>query len=513
MTKPRTIAALGDGFIQSGTGATARTAQAKLREQPIGYSDFSTLTAAITQASVASPDTRVIRLGPANYNLGTTAITISAQTPVLTGEGINTSVLYSQASGTALTHNAFRANAANFMLVSGSPGDSIATARTTARNGLLFNWSGGHGEVSNIEVHNFNGYGIKIINMWDSVVSNLITVACGSSTEYAIDVNYNSDTTNHTNFNRIQAEDSYVKAIRFNTNNINLVVDGIHCEGTVSDASSYAIILLGGNCSYRNLRASNDGNVAAGNGFFVRINLGGGKNSYSDFKCETGTITDYIWGAAGKENESVISNSLFDTFNVPASNVGSVVLRDCTVATLVITDQAKTVTLENCNVGAISLVGNTTDVTIRGGKVTGAWTQTGNPTARCKEVALTNCPPIRNTYLDDCDVASAYSTEFGQVIFAENTRFAGNLTLNNNGAQVSLTGASKITGDLGYTAGTAYGALGPGVTVTGSVNAAWYGTSGTWAKGTVRWRPDVAAASVPWTMYNGTGWVSGAVVA
>lgn len=463
-------------------------------------------------AGVAYPNARIAR---GQFLLPTGQVLNSRHANVI-GEGLNSTYLHATgaAGQVALTLKNFGGrteyigiDAGAIDPNAGSPA-SIATARSVERHGFLFAWdNGGQGAVHSIEARWFNGYGIRFQDAYDAVLSNLITRDCGQTgagadKHYAVEFVKVGDTCNHLTINRLQVEDSFSRAILFDTFCLNIVVDGIHCEGTVGEIGVWSAQLLGTGMSFRNARFANDG------GNFSAL-LGGAGNVYDRMTFEPGTDVTYSWGVAAESNRSVITNSIFDTVRIPATNTGRVTFRDCYIANLIIDDQFRTVDLQNCVVGAITLRGNASDLMIAGGQVTGAWSTAGNATVRCIGVRMTNCPTMYQTFLTDCTVTNSYSTLFFQQLRVLGGSFAGDLQLNNDNARVQLGGEAQIGGALTYGAGTAYGAIGDRVTVNGAIDLRWYGVDGVWPKGTSRHRPDAAAGQALFHRYNGTAFVAG----
>jgi hypothetical protein len=115
MTKPRTIAALGDGFLQSGTGAVARTAQAKMRDR-VSVEDFGaspTNTAAQNDAAFAAAIASLpatggrVNIGPGEFAINQILLPIDPKVIDLVGAGPRATILtMGTAAGPLIRRNA-----------------------------------------------------------------------------------------------------------------------------------------------------------------------------------------------------------------------------------------------------------------------------------------------------------------------------------------------------------------------------------------------------------------------
>lgn len=299
-----------------------------------------------------------VALGRGNIDMGGVPLFVPSRETNLVGQGPIASRIFSRCRGApALVSKNYAGSTRELGLSAGRSSDSVAEARSIKRNGLFFDWTGGHGEIRGVQVNNFNGFGIKLRNVWDALVSNLMVIDCGSDDEYALEVASSGDTSNHTLFSRIQVENAYGKAVLFGADNINLIVDGIHSEGARGNGSDYTHQFLGGFCSFRNARISNNGGK-------VRVRLGGGRNSYTDMWFQQGTIVDYHWGSHEPEFRSLIQNCVFDVLRITAANVGQVTIRDCFIRRLEVEEQTPgTIRLRDSDVSQIAIRGDPTALT------------------------------------------------------------------------------------------------------------------------------------------------------
>ncbi|WP_375396486.1 hypothetical protein [uncultured Sphingomonas sp.] len=446
-----------------------------------------------------------VTLPRGNWSLGPTQLSLRARRANLAGQGISVTYLHTEiaSGGTALTLRNYGGDTTAFALDSGAPAMSQEAARNSRRNGILFDWSGGHGSIRSIETRWFNGFGMRFVNIWDSIVENVITVGCGSDEHHAIEFVSAGDTTNHTNVNRLQAEDSVGRAILFDAGCLNMCVDNIHCEGTVGRRGQYSISLLGTAMSYRNARIANDG----GN---VDVLLGGAGNVYDRFSFEAGVIVDYATGEIGRSKRSFVTHCVFDRLRVLSRNRGMLVIADCTIEQLEIADQAASIRLVRCIIGNVSLSGNQTDVSFDDCDITGRWQGAGNVLVRARNCRMANGPMASVTHLYGCIIDKEYVSSFNQQIHAVDCTFEGNVVLDNNGARIWLLGSFIVAGALSYRAGSAFGACSSDGRVAGDIHPNWYGTGGTWPRGTLRARLDAGRGTPPYTRFDGRSWSAAA---
>lgn len=466
----------------------------------------ATVASALQAAFVASASAdgggaAITRLPPGHWAVGNTELVLDGRFASFLGQGISASYLHSSVDQgrTAMTLRNYGGTTSDFGLDSGSPGDAPTEARSVQRNGILFDWAGGHGAVRSIEARWFNGFGLRFDTVWDSVIENIITVECGGNGAHAIEFVSTGDTNNHTNINRIQAENSHGRAILFESTCMNMCIDNIHCEGTVGQKGVYSVVLLGTAMSFRNGRfANNRGNV--------EVLLGGAGSTYDRLSFETGVLVDYASNATGPSERSFISHSTFDRLRILDRNRGKLVVSDCTIDALEVADQLQSIVFVRCIIGSVSLNGNQSDVSFDDCDITGPWTSAGNPTARIRASRLMHGPIAARVRIDHCTVRMSYTSTFNQQIEARNCHFAGDIILANDGARIMLSGRCRVEGRLAYQAGHAFGACSLDVLVEGPVHANWYGTGGKWPAGTLRAKPDAKSGESPYARYDGRTW-------
>lgn len=449
-----------DGSVQ--TTAFSAWISAIQTTKKRGWIDAGTLvfeTPVVTSSSFPGIDGVSIFHSKLYYNgtAGTTGLTLS----LVTGGG--------QYGGWSIT--------------SGLPGDSVATARTVTRNGILWQGGGGQAQIGTVKAYNFNGFGQKFIEVWDSFAAQIIAESCGNDSQYAIDVTYSGDTSNHTIFARVHAELSYSKAFQSAPNNLNITFQQIHAERTTGNGTDYTHVLQGGGCTFENARIQATSNVKV---------LFGGANTYQDINCSG----EYVAYSYGSSVSATISKLQCATLDVLASNVSNVKLDDCDITSLRLFSQAKKVTTVDCRITNVTLDGNTTDAKFVRGAISGSWTIVGTPTSRIDNVILANIPGNQFVFIYDSEIASGYTTGFNQVVKAYRSTFLGNITLANNGGRFEAQGCS-FSGNLGYTSGQAHGKLDALCIVTGTVDGRWYGVpvDQAWVQGDRRYNPKPAAGT------------------
>lgn len=218
----------------------------------------------------------------------------------ITGTGLTISNLsYLKTDGFQLTSFMSAVNAGattitwtlgNFV-IEGGFGLTSADGRTTARNGIYFDMNAGQCAIDAIRAITFNGFGIKIDDMWDSVVHRLMTDRCGTNSVYALTIQSVDDTTNHSRFGSIQAEESTGLAIYLDPNNVNCTYEQIHSERTATpQAASHN--LQGNSCSFRNIR------IEGASGGNENIVMGSFDGSFDDMRCLDGAAIAIRYGTA-----------------------------------------------------------------------------------------------------------------------------------------------------------------------------------------------------------------------
>lgn len=116
----------------------------------------------------------------------------------------------------------------------------------------------------NLRVHLFQGFGLKVIHMWDSVMDNVSIESCGSATEYAFYIGETNETTNMSVIGRLQVEQSREKAIWISPLVLSCVINNIHSERSAVTSPDTITWMLGGNRTvYNGLRLDASGGVAS----------------------------------------------------------------------------------------------------------------------------------------------------------------------------------------------------------------------------------------------------------
>ena len=132
---------------------------------------------------------------------------------------------------------------------------SLGNETLANNNGILFSGDVGLTTFEHIRVYNLNGYGFKINNIWDSVLTDISIEKCGNTSEYAFSMNsVSSDTSNMTTINRLQVEQANTKAIYIDPLTLSCVINNIHSERASVVNGTNAWVLAGDNCTYNNVR-------------------------------------------------------------------------------------------------------------------------------------------------------------------------------------------------------------------------------------------------------------------
>ena len=154
-----------------------------------------------------------------------------------------------------------------------------AKDRTTNCDGVYLKAYTGFFNWENIRITNFNGFGLKLEAIYDSVFTHLSVEFCGNENNYAFSVINGTDTSNESLFNRIQVEQSYRKAMFME--GLHLQVNNIHSERVYNQTGDKTHSFMGDTCTYTNCRI--DGGTT-----FEIITIGG-TSTFEDFRT-TGDI-------------------------------------------------------------------------------------------------------------------------------------------------------------------------------------------------------------------------------
>lgn len=400
----------------------------------------------------------------------------------LVGDGVSASVIQCSGSGyTGLTTRGASGVYRDFSIVA-------KNGRSTALNGIFFNFYGGRADIRNVVAQNFNGFGMSFEAIWDSSVSNIVIENSGNASNYAFSVTGGTDTSNHTVFDRIQVETSNTLAMFVDANSLCLTFHNIHSERTTGVAGTYTHVLGANRGTYENVRIEATSNVS--------VLLQGGSTTFSEL-IFPGEDVDVSYGVV---STVTINNLQCDAVRILSSNLERVIFNGL-IANSLSNDYGNDVQVNNGKIGNVTNSGNGAVLKVYDSSVTGTVSTSGVNTIISRQSTWTNLPTVQNVFLDNCTVSSAYTTQFGQKVTANGCTFAGAITLSNNGAVFSAKGCI-FNSSLNYVAGTAYGVLDGACVVQGTVNASWYGvpTAGTWMTGQRRYNPTA-----------GTGAYTGAV--
>lgn len=187
----------------------------------------------------------------------------------------------------------------------------------------------------NIRIVNFNGHGIKFDSIHDSYVENISVEFCGNKDYYAFEVTSHNDTSNHTIFTRIQAEQCYYKIINIDGNVMNCTFENIHSERAIIEEENdiYNYQLSGYRNTFTNSRIESEK--------IPRIRTGGETNYYS-----TMIGNGHIFDDCGGRVFYTYINCSIDKFTI--LNIGKPRLQDCKINELTISGEGGT--FDNCSI-------------------------------------------------------------------------------------------------------------------------------------------------------------------
>ena len=189
--------------------------------------------------------------------------------------------------------------------------------------------------IRDVRVANFNGYGIKFDSIQDSLVENISIEKCGNSNCYAFWVGSTSDTSNHSNFNRVQVERSHVKSMYVAISTLCCVFTNIHSERVLEiDQSIYTHDLSGSNCTYQNARIENSSSVDTER---PRLSLGGPNTVY----------------------ESILTDAFIT--NIKETNRITTFFNNCKLRNVKYRNIA-TASFNNCDLNGIDVAGETINI-------------------------------------------------------------------------------------------------------------------------------------------------------
>ncbi|WP_338873213.1 hypothetical protein WBJ53_29965 [Spirosoma sp. SC4-14] len=121
-------------------------------------------------------------------------------------------------------------------------------------NGLLLN----NPQISRfqtIRVHNLNGFGLKLVKVWDCIFENISVELCGNASNYAFSVEDGGDTSNMVSILRLQVEQSLENAIYISPKTLSSSFNNVHSERQRVTKEGLDTWFFGGaSCSYNNIR-------------------------------------------------------------------------------------------------------------------------------------------------------------------------------------------------------------------------------------------------------------------
>ena len=408
-----------------------------------------------------------VYLPTGQYQLSGDGLKLPEFFPGLYGDGIYSTQLFYSGTGVALTSSTYLHGTGNyndFYLKAGVPGDTVEEQRAVERNGIWWHCYGGPANISNILVQGFNGFGHKFTAIWDSVVTNTLTLDCGNDTEWAYIVEGGLDLSNHTIFNRIQVEVSHSKAI--NISGLRLIINEIHSERTVSDGESPTHILAGD------------------------ITVIDGRNEadtvYTQIGITTGSITNYTF--AGKTEflsfnrlagRPMLENCTFGGGQVTIlyESLNSFIFQGCRffgdgdAATVEVQCAEESTVFDSCHfVCDLTCTPGEVTTILRNSVTEGAITSlAGNNTIIISGSTLTKYPNVGYCTVADSTVLNAVTTAYAQKNTVNGVTFKSTVSL--------FTDDSLwISDNCIYEAGTAYAGgtvgwlFGPGNRITGGTS-------------------------------------------
>lgn len=390
------VAVARNGLLVSpdGTNPTAPTSEIDLTSFGVA-ADGVTDDAIGLQAAInaAQDNGRPLYIPAGNY-LFSSGLVVPDGHPGITGSGLFKTQLYFTGTGTGLTIGGAGAFGiySDFQVFSGAPGDNLAARRAVERNGIYWHCYGGQGSVKSVKAFGFNGFGQKYEAIWDSVVDNVITESCGNTTEWAFSIINGTDTSNHTNFNRIQCEVSIGKA--FYATGLQVVITGLHCERTTGDGTNPTVQIEGDVAvdTARVQALSNGKNqIGIASGFMRNVNFQSGP-------------TTFVWGARLNNTALIEGCNFVEAVTISGSNLRHYEFAGCELAASLTSAYAeKTTTLRNCRVaGNILLTGVGSTVTLLGSALAG--TVAGSSTGQTIEhfdCAFTTAPTVGTAAIID----------------------------------------------------------------------------------------------------------------
>jgi hypothetical protein len=407
-----------------------------------------------------------------------------ADFPGLYGDGIFSTFLYFNGAA-GETFISFSASVgalgkySDFRLVAGAPGNSIATARSVARNGIFFEGGGGQGRLSNIKAENFNGFALRFLDIWDTHGDHLITEECGNSTYYAWSCESSGAVAFHNVWSRIQVELSHDKA--FYIAGLNNTVLELHSERTDGNGTDYTHVLGG---------------------------------SITDFLIQDGlTVFDI-----GDDPQPAFTLHNFTCVNAQ--------FPDSNLRRFHFIDSAITGTLTNECISADVLLSNTKvlgNLVIDGNgaklvcdqktRIDGTITNGGGTnTFEGHDCVLDSWPAVIQVRMKDSIVNDAVTTTTGQRVNATGVTLSSTLEIAGNDT-IWISDNCDFVGNVTKGGGTPGWAFGPQDRFHGTAatdfNSAPTSATGTFYRNQRHYRPNPASGQTDYFIYSGSAWVTG----
>ncbi|WP_343590118.1 hypothetical protein [Paracidovorax wautersii] len=213
-------------------------------------------------------------------------------------------------------------------------------------------------ETGSIRVSKLAGAGVQVNRMWDCVVGPISVEECGTSAKWALSVNDSGDTSNSTNFKRLQVEKPQGLGIYISPNTLNCVFDAIHSEGLSPNNALVAWSLGGNRCNYRCVR------LQAYNSQDAHVVLSGANTTYSNLVVEgsasvnvegyggsTVTLVDpEIQGSLAEvQNQTGIVNVLGGRIKTLTGQTSNLIFTGTRIGDVLVWSKKKTYTYTNGN--------------------------------------------------------------------------------------------------------------------------------------------------------------------
>ncbi|OEZ46698.1 hypothetical protein JAB1_46360 [Janthinobacterium sp. MP5059B] len=335
----------------------------------------------------------------------------------------------------------------NFQVQSGLSTDSVATRRAVARNGIFWKCYGGQGEIKNVRTFGFNGFGQKYEAIWDSIVESPVVEECGNDLEYAWGVFNGTDTSNHTNFNRVQIETCHGKAMYFS--GLNNVMIGLHSERTIGNGTDFTHIITG-DVSVIDSRIEGTSNV--------KTQIGVATGFLQGLKIFSGPV-EFRYSSRLAIQAMIEGCNFGGDVSIPSGNLRQYEFKACGFGAAVnIGYSEKQTVFTSCFItGGMTLTGTGCRVEFYGGSISNNIITTGggNNSVEIHDSVLAYYPTVDFVSIFNSDVLNAHVTPFGQKAVSTNVIFSGTVTIGSGNVKWSSSGCE-------YKAGVTLGAGTPG---------------------------------------------------